>query len=121
MRKLSECTSETSQTSSETRSNISNQQDLYEEFTNWKLAPTLGKVKIKPSAIGKLWKHVTKEELSPFDEEDWIRKLGWFIDELANKKLTIVRLTFDDPLISPIEKELIQEMLEFLSNLYPDL
>ena len=54
MRKLSEYTSELSETSSETISNIPNQQDLYEEFTDWKLAPTLGKVKTKASVIGKL-------------------------------------------------------------------
>ena len=103
-----------SKTSSETTSNTSNQQDLYGEFTNWKLAPILGKVKTRPNAIGKLWKHITKEELPPFDKEDWLRKLGWFIDELENKKLTIIRLSFYDPLITPIEKETIQEMLEFL-------
>ena len=94
MRKLSECTSKRSETSSETISNISNQQKLYGEFTNWKLAPTLGRVKTKRNTIGKLWKHVTKEKIPPFDEEDWLRKLGWFIDELANKKLLIIRAKF---------------------------
>ena len=40
---------------SETSSEISNRQDLYEEFTNWKLTltPTLGN-KIKSNAIGEL-------------------------------------------------------------------
>ena len=121
MRKPSECISEASETPSETTSRILNQQDLHEEFTNWKLAPPHGNVKTKPNAIGKLWKHVTKEVLPPFDEEDWLRKPGWFIDELTNKKLMIIRLFLDDPLISPIEKEIMHKMLKFLSNSFPHL
>ena len=97
------------------------QEQLYAEFVQWRLHPTHGKVKTKPNAVGKLWKSVTKNDMPPYNEEDWLRKLGWFIDEISNKKLTLIRLIFGDPLFTPIEKEIIKEMMEFLSNLYPHL
>ena len=48
-------------------------------------------------------------------------KLTWIIEEIENKKLTIIRLIFGDPLFTPIEKESIQELIEFLANHYPHL
>ena len=45
--------------------------------------------------------------MPPYNEEEWLRELEWFIDEISNRKL--------------IEKEIIQEMMEFLFNLYPHL
>ena len=59
--------------------------------------------------------------MPPYNEEDWLRKLGWFIDEITNKMLILITLIFGDPLFPPIEREIIQEMMEFLSNLYPHL
>ena len=48
-------------------------------------------------------------------------KLTWIIEEIENKKLTIIKLIFRDPLFTPIEKKSIQELIEFLSNHYPHL
>ena len=59
--------------------------------------------------------------MPPYNEEDWLRKLGWFIDEISNKKLTLIKLIFGDPGFTPIEKEIIQETIEFVSNLYTHL
>ena len=97
------------------------QEQLYADFVQWRLHPTQGKVETKPNAMGKLWKSVTKNDMPPYNEEDCLRKLGWFIDEISNKKLTLIRLIFGDPLFTRIEKEIIQEMMEFLSNLHPQL
>ena len=105
----------------DSRPSTSSQEQLHDEFINWRLNPITGRVKNKPNAIGKLWKEINKEDLLPFNEENWLRKLGWLVDEFINKKLTMIRLIFNDPLITPIEKEVIQEMLEFLSNFYPDI
>ena len=74
------------------------EEQLYTDSVQWKLHPTQGKVKTKPNAVGKLWKSVTKNDLPPHNEENWLRKLGWFIDEISNKKLTMIRLIFGDSL-----------------------
>ena len=47
-------------------------------------------------------------------------KLTWLIEKIE-KKLTIIRLIFGNPLFTPIEKESIQELIEFLSNHIPHL
>ena len=59
--------------------------------------------------------------MPPYTEEEWLTKLTWTIEEIENKKLTIIRLIFGDPLFTPIEKESIQELIEFLTNHYPHL
>ena len=40
---------------------------------------------------------------------------------MVNRKVIIIRLIFGDPLITPLGKELLQKMLEFLSAYYPNL
>ena len=55
----------------------------------------------------------------PYSQEEWLTNLTWIIEEIENKKLTIIRLIFGDPLFTPIEKECIQELIVFLSNHYP--
>ena len=47
--------------------------------------------------------------MPPYNEEEWLTKLTWIIEEIENKKLTIIRLIFGDPAFIPIEKESIQE------------
>ena len=94
--------------------------NLYTDFINWKLQLVKGKIKTKPNAIGKLQKEVTKDEMPMYNEEDWLYKLSWFIEEFVNKKLSIVRLSFGDPLFTLLEREVIQEIMEFLSNYYQD-
>ena len=84
------------------------------------MQPITGKIKTKPNAIGKLWKEVTKDDMPIYNEENWLYKLSWFIEEFVNKKLNIVRLSFGDPLFTPLEREVIRETMEFLSNYYPD-
>ena len=59
--------------------------------------------------------------MPPYTEEEWLTKLTWIIEEIENKKLTIMRLIFGDPLFTPIEKESIQELIEFLANHYSHL
>ena len=49
-----------------------------------------------------------------YNEEDWLYKLSWFIEEFVNRKLSIVRLFFGDPLFTLLEREVIQEIMEFL-------
>ena len=95
-------------------------QNLYDEFIQWRLNPTAGKFKIKPNAIGKLWTQVIREELLPFSEEQWMNKFGLIIEKILDKKITIVRLQIGDPTITPIGKELIQESHKFTSLLYPE-
>ena len=59
--------------------------------------------------------------MTPYNEEEWLIKLTWIIEGIENKRLTIIRLIFGDPLFAPVEKENIQELIEFLSNHYPHL
>ena len=54
-------------------------------------------------------------------EEEWIKKLGWLIDEIKNKQLTFVIFIFGDPLFTSIQKEFVLEAIEFLSNYYPEV
>ena len=68
-----------------------------------------------------LWKEIKKEEMPDYNEEDWLIKLSWIIEEINIKKLTIIRLIFGDPLFNPLQKKVLQEMMEFLSNYYPNL
>ncbi|XP_033213766.1 uncharacterized protein LOC117170832 [Belonocnema kinseyi] len=96
----------------------SDSENLYTDFMQWRLNPIPGKIKIKPNAIGKLWTTLKKEDLPKFIEEQWLRKLGQLIEEILSKNLTIIRICIGDPLISPMEKESLQEMLEFLSTYY---
>ena len=49
--------------------------NTYTDFRNWRLQPTTGKIKVKPNAITKLWKEVTKEDMPEYNEEDWLYKL----------------------------------------------
>ena len=39
------------------------------EGNQWRLNPTVRKIKIKPNVTDKLWTQVTREDLSPFSEE----------------------------------------------------
>ena len=55
------------------------------------------------------------------DEEDWLIKLSWIIEEINNKKLTIIRLIFGVSLFTLLQKEVLQEMMKFLQNYYPHL
>ena len=41
------------------------------------------------------------------------------IEETIYKKLAIIRFIFGDSLFTPLQKEVLQEMMEFLSNYYP--
>ena len=118
MREPSE--NETTETEEEITETPGDNTNLYTDFINWKLQPVKGKIKTKPNAIGKLWKEVTKDEMPMYNEEDWLYKLSWFIEEFVNRKLSIVRLSFGDPLFTFLEREVIQEIMEFLSNYYPD-
>ena len=112
---------ESMEETAESSPRTSESEKLYEEFITWRLNPEPGKIKTKPNAIRKLWKKVQKEDFPPFNEEEWLRKLGWIIEEFINKKLTLIRLIIGDPLFTPIEKELLQEILEYFSTLYPQL
>ena len=100
-RNLSESTSEASKTVSKTTSDESEQQFLYKNFTISRLIAVFDKVKTKPTAVKKLLKHMTKDELPLFNEEECMRTLGWLIDKLANKKLKIIKPTFGYHLLRP--------------------
>ena len=94
--------------------------DLQEEFNKWKLKPKRGdNVKTKPNAIGKLWKNITKEEMMSENEKEWLNKLFLKITEV-NVDLTIVKFSFGDPLFTPVQKETLKEMVEFLSKYFYD-
>ena len=83
------------ETENESREDMTTEKlDMNTEFINSKLQPTFGKVKTKLDAIGKLCKQIKKEEMSDYDEEDWLMKLSWIIEEINSKKLTIIRLIF---------------------------
>ena len=78
------------------------------------------RVKVKPNATGKLWKKIQSDNMPNYNEKEWLSRLGWLIDDFKNKKLTIIRLHFRDPLFTPIEREEIIEMINHLSNYYAD-
>ena len=48
--------------------------DMHSEFINQRLQLTFGKVKTKPNAKEKLCKGIKNEEMSDYDEEDWLIK-----------------------------------------------
>ena len=56
--------------------------DMYSEFKNWRSQPSAGKIKIKPKAIGKLWKEIKKEYMPFENEEEWLNKLSNAIGKL---------------------------------------
>ena len=110
-------------TSEESESPKNNEQDsnLFDNYLEWKAnLVTNERVKVKPNAAGKLWKKIERDNLPNYNEEKWLRCLGWFIDDFKNKKSTIIRLHFGDPLFTPIEREEIIEMINYLSNYYAD-
>ena len=55
-----------------------------------------------------------------FYEEELLNKFETLIGNLIEKKLSMTRLIIGDPLITPIEKEFIQELIVFLSTIYPE-
>ena len=81
------------------------QEQLYADFVKWRLHSTKGKVKTKPNQTP--WANYGRQQ----------RKMTY---EISNKRLTLIRLIFREPLFTPIEK-IIQEMMEFQSILYPHL
>ena len=78
--------------------------NLYDEFIQWRLNSTAGKFKIKPNATGKLWTQVTREDLPPFSEEQWMNKFGLIIEKTLDKKLKIIRIQIGDLNMASIEK-----------------
>lgn len=90
-------------------------------YGKWKEQPTETIVKIKPNAIGKLWRKITKTQLSAFDTEKWLQYLQNTIKEFTDRKLTLVRIHLDDPLITPVEREELFDMIKYVSTLHPTL
>ncbi|XP_033226619.1 luciferin 4-monooxygenase-like [Belonocnema kinseyi] len=77
--------------------NTTEEDQFFEKFCEWKENPvTNDRVKIKSNAE------------------------GWLVEEFKDKKLTIVRLIFGDPTYTLLEKEILLEMIQYLSNQYPD-
>ena len=94
---------------------------MYSDFTNWRLQLSTGNVQIKPNVIRKLWKETNEQNMPLKNEEEFLSNPRWLIEEFVNKIPTIVRLIFEDPLFTPIRKETLQKIIEFLSNYYPPL
>ena len=69
------------------------QENLYNDFMQWRLNPTPGKIKVKPNATVKLWTTLKKEDLPAFNEEQWLRKIGQIIEDILNKKLAVIRIS----------------------------
>ena len=94
---------------------------LFDQFMQWRLQPIKSdKIKIKPNAIAKLWKEITNQDLPVIDEEEWLKKFETLIENSIEKKRSITRLIIGDLPITPIQKEFIQELIEFLSTIYPE-
>lgn len=94
---------------------------IYERYTDWKKDPKdSGKIKIKPNAAGKLWKEINKDKLGPYNEKKWLSQLIEISTELRDKGYTILRMAINDPLITPLEKETIQTMIEYISTMYAE-
>ena len=83
-RRMREPSEETENESTEDM--ITEKLDMHTEFLNWRLQPTFRKVKTKPNAIGQLRKEIKKVEMPDYDEEDWLIKLSWIIEEINSKK-----------------------------------
>ena len=94
---------------------------LFDQFIQWRLQPiNSNKIKIKVNVTGKLWKEVTKQDLPVLRGEEWLKKIETLIENSIEKKLSIARLIIEDLLITAIEKEFIQELIEFLSTIYSE-
>ena len=59
--------------------------------------------------------------LPPYNEFEWIKCLSKIADKTLQRKLTIIRLNFDDPTITPIERIKIKTILNFISYKFPQL
>lgn len=98
--------------------------DLYANYKVWTINKTLTQVIKKANAGGKLWKKIQKRPsndsniiiLPEFREEIWLSTLANVIQGFSNRGLTIVRLHFIDPTITPLEKIKLDEFLNYLSN-----
>ena len=97
------------------------QERLCLDYLEWQKDKTVTREVKKPNAYGKLWKIITKSELGEYQEESWLKLLSLQVRGFLCKKLTIVRLQFPDPMITPLEKIKIQEIIGFLCHQYPAL
>ena len=97
------------------------QERLYRDYLDWQKDKRVTREVKKPNAYGKLRKIITKSELREYQEESWLKLLSLQIQGFLCEKLTIVRLQFPDPTITPLEKFKIQEIIGFLFHLYPAL
>ena len=106
-----------------------NIKNLRKEYYEWfpQQSPTKGIE--KPNAPGKLWYRVSKRPYEhamgrmspPYDEFEWIKCLSKISVETLQRKLTILRLNFNDPTIKPIERIKIKTILNFISYKFPQL
>ena len=95
--------------SESTPENIKN---LRKEYCEWfpQQSPTI-EIE-KPNALRKLWyrvltrpyDHPVGRILPPYNEFEWIKCLSKITEETLQRKLIILRLYFDDPAITPIER-----------------
>ena len=99
-------------------------QVLHNAYLKWTTDKTTTRAIKKPNAGEKLWKKIQKRPscdaltvvLPPFDEGKWLTQLQEVINNFKNRRLTIVRLHFLDPTITPIGKVYLENLLNFLSN-----
>lgn len=53
--------------------------------------------------------------------EKWLQYLQNVVKDFIDRKLTFVRMHIDDPLITPIEREELFDMMNYISTLHPNL
>ena len=58
--------------------------------------------------------------LTVYDERKWLTKLDELNQDLMGRKLTITRLHFGDPTLTPLEKIRFKNFINFLCFKYPD-
>ena len=103
--------------------------EIYKECTKWNQNKTPTREVIKPNAEGKLWQVILKERegqkdvhciLPDYDESKWLTKLDELNQDLMERKLTITRLHFGDPTLTPLEKIKVKNFINFICFEYPD-
>ncbi|XP_043474040.1 uncharacterized protein LOC122506110 [Leptopilina heterotoma] len=104
-------------------------QQLYKDYYKWFTNRTETREVEKPNANGKLWKAFQKRQtddpdiriLPPFNEKNWLKILNGTAIWTLSKRLSILRMHFNDPTITSTEKIKLKILISFISYKYPEL
>lgn len=100
-----------------------------QEYYRWSKNKTDTREVEKPNATGKLWKRFTKRPtdnlnhitLPKYSDKSWLKIFIEITEWSILKKLSILRLHFNDPTITSIERIKLKTLIGFISFKYPQL